>query len=280
VADPRHDDELRSAFQTFRADALDAMAAPDVEALKETARHRQHSQRMLGGVAAVVLLLVGAGAAMVTTHTPPIGQRGVSDASSHANQRSTATPAPTQDSLGGPQTGQSASASASASAPGKWDMTLAVPKSEVPLAPKDSSHYTGKLSVRLANTGSESIPRTAVELTMPTGVSYAGSDGSACGAGRTCRVATLTDLAPGDTYTVNGTLTYQGANPPANVTVDATVQAVASGTDGTELTTTSQDFTVSVGDGASPSPSPSPSESPSSNPSEAPTSGSDGTTTG
>lgn len=278
MADPQHDDELRSAFQAFRADALDAVRAPDVEALKETARHRQHSQRMLGGVAAVVLLLAGAAAAMVTTHTPPIGQHGVSDAANHANQRSTATPGPTQDSMGGPQGGPSASASASASAPSKWNVTLAMPKPEVPLAPKDATHYTGRLSVQLANTGSESIPRTAVELTMPAGVSYAGSDGTACGAGRTCKVAMLTDLAPGDTYTVNGTLTYQGGNPPAAVAVDASVQAVASGTDGTELTTTSRNFTVSVGNGASPSPSPSPSDSPSPNPSDSPVAGAGATT--
>lgn len=278
MADFEHDDgtdELRSAFATFRADALEAVAPTQVDALKAAARRRQHHQRVLGGVAAVVLLLAGAGAAMVTTHTPPIGQRGVSDTSTSAERHSTAAPTPTEGSQGAPPLGGSPSASASASPPGRWNVTVAVQKSQVPLVPKDSRHYAGTLSVRLANTGSAAIPHTAVELTVPAAVSYTGSDGTTCAAGRTCKVAKLDNLAPGDTYTVHGTLVYRGGSPPAHAAVNATVQAVASGTNGTELATTSQDFTVSVGGSGTPSPTPSPSGSPSPNPAQSPTSGSD-----
>ena len=267
MADPGRDaerDDLQSAFESFRADALADLSPTGIDAVKAAARHRVRVHRAMGGVAAGLVALAALGATFAVTGTPPIGRQGITTAASQGARHPVATADSSHRATSQPhRSGGAGTGSPQPPASGSWGVAVQVPKRAVALAPSDSGDYTGQLVVTLNNTGAEAIPHTSVTLSAPVDVTFT-ADGTdtRCTAGDTCELAAVADLAPGDTYTVTGRLTYGQADPSPGTETDATVQAVATDSDGAPLTTDTQTITVSVGE-ASPSPSASPSGSPS-----------------
>ncbi|HEY3504775.1 MAG TPA: hypothetical protein VGN37_18575 [Actinocatenispora sp.] len=274
------DRELRAAFESFRADALDAVAPAGVDDIRVQARHRHRTRVALGSVTAAVVLVGAVGGGLLLANQGP-GHPPVTAAASSSGDRASTSPS-TSPQPGGPPGGTPSGSASSdgdhAGNPnGPEQVAVAMSADPVPLTADASGRYAGPVTLTVRNTGSEPIARATITLTVPGDLGFRAKDVSC--AGGSCVLTTVTDLAPGDEHTVTGTLTYAGMRtdstatpsppPPASVEVtvaDASGDTVATATEsfGVDLTPGGE----ATPGGGEPSGSPSQSAPPSPGPSD------------
>ncbi len=272
--EPDSNDELRAAFEGFRAQALGELTPPSVDAVRGAARHRHRVHTAVAGAVAALTLLAGSGAGWLLTHQEPAGHRRVATASSegarvsvspHGRRSPSSSSRPAPD--GSPHTPAGRDEGGNGST---RQVSVKLAADPVPLPDRAGGVYHGAFALTVRNTGDVPIPQTRIEFTMPPPLSFTG-DGDKIGTclNGSCVVQILSDLPPGASRTISGTLSYRARNRSAGpATESGTVRVTAQDSGGTEVAVQSQSFTVLLGQSPSPSTKPSPSDTPSPTPSD------------
>ncbi len=272
--EPDSDDELRAAFEGFRAQALGDVSPPAADAVRAAAHHRHRIHTAVAGGVAALTLIAGSGAGWLLTHQAPGGSQHVTAASSHGAHISRS---PQHRRSSGPSANPAPDASARTHGGRNGDgngsarqVSVVLASDPVPLPIRADGAYHGAFALTVRNTGDEPISQARVEFTMPPLLSFTGDsdDVGTCLDG-SCVVQVLNDLPPGASRTISGTLSYSAGHPAADPAGEAgTVRVTAQDDQGTEVAVESHSFTVVLGQGPTPSTEPSPSDTPSPSPSD------------